>query len=390
MREFGWKAATSPPTSPQSFRLASSRKGLDVELGPAARAFGQGSTGTRLTTCGGWVCALGDCSKWVSFASATRHLPRLPRTAQGAQGGRTPREAPALLRAVDDSGEDYLRNEIDLDSLQERQDEALELNSPAPISGLQEADQFLSGVGIALRYGPTKGLPLASLYRAFAGLEPAKAVLSRAIVLTNKLLGEARAIEVHIIADRVTLVHRSLMPALYVLVRRGRALDDLEGLSVYARTAVALLHEKREVTAGTVRQRLGLKFDAKRDPAYAALRELAHLLLVDRGPFEISRSGIQYLSKEGYPYHLFHEVHEDLVAAAARYSVAAAAERFVEAYLNAAVFARVRKLAFLFKAFLSPGEIEAALRALARKRRRKLETHKIGRDKIVVYSGTAT
>ena len=95
------------------------------------------------------------------------------------------------------------------------------------------------------------------------------------------------------------------------------------------------------------------------------------------------------MSKEGYPYHLFHEVHEDLVAAATRYSVAAAAERFVEVYLNAAVFARVRKLASLFKAFLSPGEIDAALQTLAKKKRRKVEIHKIGRNKIVLYSGTA-
>ena len=198
-------------------------------------------------------------------------------------------------------GQGQARNEIDLGRLQERQDEELGLTSRALISGLQEAAQFLSDVGIALRYGPTKGLPLASLYRAFAGPEPGKAALSRGIALSNRLLGEARAIEVHIIADRVTLVHRSLMPALYVLVRRGRALDDLKGLSAHARTALALFQERKEVTAGEVRQRLGLAFDPKRDSAYAALGELAHLLLVDRGPFEIPRSGIPYLSTEGYP-----------------------------------------------------------------------------------------
>jgi hypothetical protein len=38
-----------------------------------------------------------------------------------------------------------------------------------------------------------------------AGLEAA--------ALTNHLLGTATAIEVHVIADRLTLVHRSVMPA---------------------------------------------------------------------------------------------------------------------------------------------------------------------------------
>ena len=89
-----------------------------------------------------------------------------------------------------------------------------------------------------------------------------------------------------VIAERVTLVHRSLVPPLYTLVRRGRALDDLEGLSVRARTALALLRERKEVTAGDVRQRLGLRADPRQDPAYAALAELTRLLLVDRGPFQ--------------------------------------------------------------------------------------------------------
>ena len=279
------------------------------------------------------------------------------------------------------------RNEIDLEGLQERQDEALGLTSRALISGLRGADRFLSDVGIALRYGPTQGLPLASLYRAFAGPKPGKAALSRGIALTNRLLGEARAIEVHIIADRVTLVHRSLMPALYALARRGRALDDLQGLSMHARTATALFRDRKEVTAGDVRQRLGLPFDAKRDAAYAALGELARVLLVDRGPFEIRKSGIPYLSSEGYPYHLFHEAHADLVTAAARYSVASAAREFLKAYLRAAVFARVRKLTALFKAFLSPDEIEAALQVLASPKNRMVDIRAIGRDRVVLYKG---
>ena len=246
----------------------------------------------------------------------------------------------------------------------------------------------MSVVGMALRYGPTKGLPLASLYRVLAGPEPDRVALSRGIALTNRMLGEAHAIEVHVIADRVTLVHRSLMPALYALVRRGRALDDLGDLGVHARTALALLRERKEVTAGEVRQRLGLPFDAKGDPAYAALGELARHLLVDRGPFEIPKSGIPYLSTEGYPYHLFHQAHGELAKAGARFSVATAAEEFLETYLEAALFARVRKLAALFKAFLSPDEIEAALHTLAKKKRKRVDIREVGRDRIVLYAGT--
>lgn len=278
--------------------------------------------------------------------------------------------------------EELGRRGIELDGLQRRQDEALGLNALAPISSHREAEGFLSRVGIALRYGPTKGLPLASLYRAFAGHEPDKAAITRGIAFTNRLLGEAHAIEVHVIADRVTLIHRAVMPPLYVLVRRGRALDDLAGLSVHARTAFHLLRERREVTAGEVRRRLGLSFDARRDAAYAALGELERLLLVDRGPFAIPKSGIPYLSREGYPYHFFHEAHGDLITASDRYSVTAAAEEVLLTYLSGAVFARVRKLATIFKAVLSPAEIDTALQRLAETG--KIEMRESGRDTIAL------
>jgi len=188
-----------------------------------------------------------------------------------------------------------------VDTLQRRQDAAFRLEARAPISAPRAAEDFLAKVGIALRYGATRGLPLASLYQAFAGADPDKAALARGITLTNRLLGETHGIEVHVIAERVTLVHRSLMPPLYTLVRRGRALDDLDGLSVHARTALALLRERKEVTAGDVRQRLGLRADPRQDPAYGALGELTRLLLVDRGPFQVPKAGIPYLSTEGYP-----------------------------------------------------------------------------------------
>jgi len=248
--------------------------------------------------------------------------------------------------------------------LQRKQDAAFRLDARAPITAPRAAEAFLARVGIALRYGATKGLPLASLYQAFAGADPDKAALARGIAQTNRLLGEGHGVEVHVIADRVTVVHRSLMPAVYALVRRGRALDDLDGLSAHARTALALLRERKEVTAGDVRQRLGLRADPRNDPAYAALAELTRLLLVDRGPFTIPKAGIPYLSAEGYPYHLVAEAHPEIVRAAARYRVEAAADTLLEAYVTGAVFVRVAKLATLFR-FLSKDEIHATLGRLA-------------------------
>ncbi|HET6898355.1 MAG TPA: hypothetical protein VFK70_08410, partial [Vicinamibacteria bacterium] len=248
--------------------------------------------------------------------------------------------------------------------LQRKQDSAFRLDARAPITAPRAAEAFLARVGIALRYGPTKGLPLASLYQAFAGPDPDKAALARGIAQTNRLLGEGHGIEVHVIADRVTVVHRSLMPALYALVRRGRALDDLDGLSAHARTALTLLRERKEVTAGDVRQRLGLRADPRNDPAYAALGELTHVLLVDRGPFAVPKAGIPYLSTEGYPYHLIADVHPDIVRAGARLEVEAAADALLGGYVRGAVFVRVAKLATLFR-FLSKGEIGAALGRLA-------------------------
>jgi hypothetical protein len=274
-----------------------------------------------------------------------------------------------------------------LDELRRRQDDALGLSARAPITDARSAERFLSRVGIALRYGPTRGLPMASLYRVFAGEEPGKAALTAAIALTNRLLGEARGVEVHVIADRVTVVHRSVMPALYALVRRGRALDDLEGLGAHARIALSLLRDQKEITAGDVRQKLGLRSDPRQDPAYAALAELTRLLLVDRGPFQVAKTGIPYLSSEGYPYHLLHEAHADLVKEAARRPATTAAEEFLAAYLGGAVFAGVRKLATLFKAFLSPAEIAAALKRLAKKG--SVEVRKIGRDTVAVSTTRA-
>jgi hypothetical protein len=251
------------------------------------------------------------------------------------------------------------------ESLERRQADAFRTGRPA-ITRPREAERFLREVGVALRYGRTAGLPLASLYEVL-GARADRDAHRRAIALTNRLLGEGHAIEVHVIAARVTVVHRSMVPSLYALVRRGQPVDDEAGLGANARTALSLLRQRGQATAGDVRRRLGLRLEVHDDPAYAALGELLRRFLVDRGPFEVPAAGIPYLSTEGYPYHLFHAAHPQLVAASRRLSVGDAAESFLGGYIRGALFARVQKLGTLFKAFLTPAEIDTALLGLSKR-----------------------
>lgn len=273
-----------------------------------------------------------------------------------------------------------------VESWQRRRDEAYGTDRPV-ICTTAGAERFLERVGIALRYGASPALPLAGLQTVFAGADPDKPAATRAIELTNHLLGTMVGVEVHVIAGRVAVVHHRVMPALYAIVRRGRPIDDLDGLSLNARTALAVLQQRREASAGEVRQRLGLRPDPRNDPAYAALGELMRILLVDRGPFEIPKKGIAYLPKDGYPYHLFHEAHPDLVAASKKLTIESAIDRFLSAYLDAAVFARAPKLATMFKLFLSRTEIDASLARLTERRRVKVE--KVGSATYHVWTGAS-
>jgi hypothetical protein len=226
----------------------------------------------------------------------------------------------------------------------------------------KDAERFLEDAGVALRYAATKGLPIASL-RSAAG-DDSKAALVTSIELTNHLLASGIGVEVNVVADRLALVHRSLLPALHVLVRRGRPVDDLEGLSMIARSAHALLRQQHQISAGDLRRHLGLKTDLRRDPAYEALAELQRALLVGRGPFEVSNSAIPYLSKEGYPYHLLHERHPSLGRESRALSVEAATDVWLSRYLASTPAVMPRKLASMFRRFLGADEITRALARL--------------------------
>ena len=79
---------------------------------------------------------------------------------------------------------------------------------------------------------------------------------------------------------------------------------------------------------------MGIKSGLQEDPAYQAFGELQHHFLVDRGPFKTPEKGIPYLSKEGYPYHFFHEAHLELVNAARQLTNKQAATIFLSSYLS--------------------------------------------------------
>lgn len=270
---------------------------------------------------------------------------------------------------------------ISLPELKKRQAEILGWTSRKYITTPREAEQFVLTHGIVLRYAAAPSVPLASL-RAAAGPANDTAALTTSILLTNHVLGTAFGIEVNVISTRLAIVHRSLMPALYRLVRRGRPASDQSGLSLAARTAYALLAERREVAAGDVRRRLGLQATPRHDPAYEALAELQTQLLADRGPFVVPKTGIPYLSREGYPYHFFHQAHADLVRASAALTVESAADHWIAAYTRRAAFAVPRTLASLFRTFLTPAEIEASIERLAA--RRGFQRAAVGRSVVLI------
>lgn len=269
---------------------------------------------------------------------------------------------------------------LTLAALKTRQAEALGWAKASPLVTPRDAERFLARYGVVLRYGTIPAVPLASL-RIASGPANMAAALEQSIHLTNHLLATSCGIEVNVVANRLAIVHRALMPSLYCLVRRNRPPTDQTGLSLAAQAAYGLIVQRREVSAGMVRKHLGVAATPRHDPAYAALAELQRQLLVDRGPFEMAQTGIPYLSKEGYPYHLFHEAHADLVRASVGLSRPAATDDWLATYVQAAAFGASRTLATLFRLFLTPEEIEASTARLVAAGR--LERLAIGRSTVV-------
>src|SRR5207249_7400857 len=119
-----------------------------------------------------------------------------------------------------------------------------------------EAIQFMKRVKFALRYNSTPALPLASMYAAALDKRVA-------IELTNALLASGVVVETNIIADRLVLVHRDVVPALYALRTRFRAAK----LSAHAERAFKLIEDEGTATAGEVRRFLGVRGMKRPDSA---------------------------------------------------------------------------------------------------------------------------
>lgn len=204
-----------------------------------------------------------------------------------------------------------------------------------------DAVRFIRKVKFALRYNSTPSLPLASMYGAAKDQR-------RAIELTNALLARDEVVETNVIADRLVLVHRDVVPALYALRVRFRA----EKLSEHAEKALSLIGEDGTASAGDVRRFLGVDGMKRPDPADIALGDLQRDLLIDRGPSSVPKSGIPYLSKEGFPYRVFEKAHPELIKAGKKMKL----ENAVGTILEAAAGWPPRKVAGMFKLCFSPAE----------------------------------
>src|SRR5438477_1705272 len=103
-------------------------------------------------------------------------------------------------------------------------------------------------VKFALRYNSTPNLPLASMYQAAGDKR-------LAIELTNALLARNEVVETNVIADRLVLVHREVVPALYALRVRFRA----PKLSEDAHRTLQFIQKDGTASAGDVRRFLAVQ-----------------------------------------------------------------------------------------------------------------------------------
>jgi len=214
-----------------------------------------------------------------------------------------------------------------------------------------DAIRFVKAVKFVLRYNSTPSVPLTSMY-ATAG------DTRRAIELTNLLLARDEVVETNVIADRLVLVHRDVVPALYALRVRFRA----PALSDHAQRALDLIETDGTATSGDIRRYFGVGSAKRPDAADLALAELQREMRIDRGPSSVPEKGIPYLSKEGFPYRIFEKAHGDLVKAAKAMQTDAALRSLVQA---AGDIPR-KKFASMFKLCFTPMEREGLVRTQPR------------------------
>jgi len=218
--------------------------------------------------------------------------------------------------------------------------------NPSRISTEDDVVHFMKTVKFALRYNSTPTLPLASMYAA-AGDQ------RLAIELTNALLARDEIVETNVIADRLVLVHRSVVTALYALRVRFRS----KALSDFAQRAFQFIRNEGSASAGDVRRYLGVDGMKRPDPGDLSLAELMRDMLIDRGPFTVPGKGIPYLSKEGYPYRIFETAHADLVKASKKLKP----EQAIRILLDAAGQIPAKKFASMFKLCFTREEIASSM-----------------------------
>jgi len=239
---------------------------------------------------------------------------------------------------------------------------------------------------IALRYGATASLPMASMYRAtqrqLPDPEDESSAHARAFDLTNGLLASGQVVEVNLIANRLVLAHQRVMPAIYALAGG----QPESSLSDSARQALDFIASNAGATSGEIRRLLRVDGQRRPDAADLALSELQRALLIDRGPSSGPSTGVFYLSREGYPYRIFATAHPLVVAAAKKLDRPAAATALLMTYLAPARFATRRTLLALFKSLLSADEIDAVIDRQTASG--QLERVRYGREERIVPGST--
>ena len=231
--------------------------------------------------------------------------------------------------------------------------EGLWMKGHKPLATEADAVRFMNSVGFALRYNATSSLPLAAMYKAAGDTR-------RAIELTNALLASGEVIETNLIADRLVLIHRDIVPAVFALRSKLRPAKQ----SADAAQVLELIRMEGRATSGEVRRFLGVAGQKRPDRGDIALGELQRDLRIDRGPSSVPKKGIPYLSPEGFPYRIFDSAHPDIVKEAARLTSEAAARLVIETYLRAAIFVTPRKLSSMFRLILTETELSGALERL--------------------------
>jgi len=219
----------------------------------------------------------------------------------------------------------------------------------SPLANTEDAVRFMKSVGFALRYNSTPSLPLASMYQAAGEAR-------KAIELTNALLSGGVVVESNVIADRLVLIHRDIVPAVYALRLRLRRKASVNALRV-----LELIRSEGHATSGEVRRFLGVAGQKRPDPGDVALGELQRDLLIDRGPSSVPRNGIPYLSPEGFPYRVFDKAHPDLVRRAAKIKSDDAVAMVIETFVRPASSVTPRKLSSMLRLLFSDVEMNTAM-----------------------------